>query len=204
MALQHGPLPAHQVRAAYPLTALLLAAALGAGCARPAGAEMKSQLEAVRREQTWQRLYERGRAFAAVGDQTRAEQYLAAALDAGGDGKKILPVLMGVCVEAKKYRVAVDYGESYLKQNPADTRLRHLLGTLYLALGESKLARGHFEEVLRRSPDEAETHFALAVLYRDVEHDLLRADPHFRAYVRINPGGSHAQEARSSMLKSVP
>ncbi len=187
------------------MTACLAAAlALSLGCVRQPGAEMKSQVETIRREQTWQKLYERGKAFAAVGDQTRAEQYLAAALDAGGDGKKITPLLMGVCVEAKKYRVGIDYGEAHLKKFPDDIKLRHLLGTLYLALGETPAARSHFQEVLRQSPDEAETHYALALLFRDVENDLLRADPHFRAYVRINPGGVHAQEARASLLKSVP
>ncbi|MCU0658986.1 MAG: tetratricopeptide repeat protein [Polyangiaceae bacterium] len=183
---------------------VVVAALLAAGCVKQPGAEMKGQLETVRREHTWEKLYEKGRGFAAIGDQTRAEQYLAAALDAGGDGKKILPLLMSVCVEAKKLRVAIDYGESYLKKNPTDTKLRHLLGTLYLALGENQHAREQFEEVLRRAPDEAETHYALGVLLRDVDRDLVRADQHFRAYVRIKPGGVHAQEARSSMLKSVP
>lgn len=206
MALQHGSLPPHQVRPALALTACLAALSLvnATGCVRQPGAEIKNQVETVRKEQTWQKLYERGRAFAAVGDQTRAEQYLAAALDAGGDGKKIIPVLMSVCVESKKYRVAVDYGEAYLKKQPDDAKLRHLLGTLYMALGETPNARTHFEEVLRKNPDEAETHYALAVLFRDTEHDLLKADPHFRAYVRISPGGTHAQEAKASMLKSVP
>ncbi len=199
MALQHGSLPAHQVR-----PALALIACLAAGCVRQPGAEMKSQVETVQREQTWQKLYERGKAFAAVGDQTRAEQYLAAALDAGGDGKKILPLLMSVCVEAKKFRVAVDYGEAHLKKHPGDLKLRHLLGTLYLALGENSPARAHFEEVLHRNPDEAETHYALGLFFRDIEGDVLKADAHFRAYVRLNPGGTHAQEARASLLKSVP
>lgn len=175
-----------------------------AGCAHQTGTEIQGQLETVQKEQSWQRLYERGKAFAAVGDHTRAEQYLSASLDTGGDSKKILPLLMAVCVEAKKYRVAIEYGESYLKKRPDDSKLRHLLGTLYLALDEVSEARRHFEEVLRRSPEEAETHYALAVLFRDNEHDLRKADLHFRAYVRIQPNGAYAQEAKASMLKDVP
>lgn len=165
---------------------------------------VKSQLEVVEREQTWQKLYERGRAFAAVGDQTRAEQYLAAAVAAGGDSQKITPLLMAVCVEAQKYRVAIDYGQAHLRKYPDDTRLRHLVGTMHMALGEGAQAKSSFEEVLKRSPDAAETHYALGVLYRDIDHDLLRADQHFRAYIRNNPAGPHAQDARASLLKVVP
>lgn len=174
------------------------------GCVRSAGAEMKDQVEVVKREQTWQKLYERGRAFAAVGDRTRAEQYFAAAIDAGGEAKKIMPHLLAVCVEEKKFRVAIDYGESHLKKFPDEAKLRHLVGTLYQALGDTDQARTSFEEVLRRSPDEAETHYALAVLYRDADRDLLRADQHFRTYLRLNPSGPHVQDARASLLKAVP
>lgn len=175
-----------------------------AGCVRQPGAEVKTQMEIVRREQTWEKLFERGKAFAAVGDHTRGEQYLASALAAGGDSKKIVPVLMAVCVEAQKYRVAIDYGEAHLRDHPGDAKLRHLVGTLYLALGEAAKARSSFEGVLRRSPDEAETHYALGVLFRDNDRDLLRADEHFRAYLRLNPRGPHEQDARASLLKVVP
>ena len=182
---------------------VLLGAFLLGGCARP-GAEVKNQLEVVRREQTWQKLYERGRAFAQVGDQTRAEQYLSAALDAGGDGRKIVPALMGVCVEAKKYRVAIDSGRGHLKQEPGDVKLRHLIGTLHLVMGESPQAKECFEEVLRRDPSAVETRYALAVLLRDQDRDLLGADKQFREYLILSPAGPHAPEARASLLKSVP
>lgn len=182
----------------------LLCVAAGLGCVKSEGAQVKQRVEAVQQEQSWEKLYAQGRAFAAVGDLTRAEQYMAAALDAGGDGKKILPSLMGVCVEAKKYRVAIDYGEAYVKKKPDTIKLRHLLGTLYLALGEVAPARHHFEAVLERRPDEAETHYALGVLHRDSDHDPVRADKHFRAYLRINPTGAHVEDARASLLRSVP
>ena len=182
---------------------VLVAAALLVGCGRQ-GPEVKSQIEVVQRENTWQKLFERGRAFAQVGDQTRAEQYLSAALDAGGDGRKILPMLMSVCVEAKKYRVAIDYGDEYLKKEPGDVRLRHLLGTLHLVMGETPQAKECFEEVLRRDTAMPETHYALAVLLRDQERNLVGADKHFRDYLRLSPAGAHAPEARASLLKSVP
>ncbi len=182
---------------------VVLLVACGPGCAAP-GSEVKSQIEVVQREQSWEKLFARGRAFAQVGDFIRAEQYLSMSLDAGGDGRKILPILMAVCVESKKYRVAIDYGNVYLKQEPGDVRLRHLVGTLHLVLGETQQARESFEEVLRRDPNQPETHYALAVLLRDEEHDLVAADRQFREYLRLSPAGAHAPEARASLLKSVP
>lgn len=192
-----------RARAVVGSVVVLVAAALLVGCGRQ-GPEVKTQLEVVKREQTWEKLFERGRAFAQVGDETRAEQYLSAALDAGGDGRKIVPMLMAVCVEAKKYRVAIDYGDQYLKKEPGDVRLRHLVGTLHMVMGETPQAKASFEEVLRRDSAMPETHFALAVLLRDHERDLLGADKQFREYLRLSPAGAHAPEARASLLKSVP
>jgi tetratricopeptide (TPR) repeat protein len=183
--------------------ALAAALALG-GCVRSEGAQVKTRVDTIQKEQTPEKLFERGRAFAAVGDSTRAEQYLAAALDSGGDDRKILPILMAVCVEGKRYRVAIDYGEAHLRRHPDDQRLRLLLGTLYFELGEDRKAKACFEEVLSKKPDDAEANYALGVLYRDKDHDLVRADRYFRNYVRLRPDGDHAQDARASLLKTVP
>ena len=168
------------------------------------GAEAKANLNAFEREQNPERLIEYGKAFAQVGDLTRAEQYFAAAIAAGGDQRKILPTLVRVCIQDGRYRVAIRYTEEYLHDHPSDFRSRFVLGTLYSAIGESDEAKKHFEEVLSRSPNDADAHFALAVLMRDTHEDPVGADHHFREYLRLKPGGSHAEEAESSLLKSVP
>ncbi|HMR09351.1 MAG TPA: hypothetical protein PKA88_26405, partial [Polyangiaceae bacterium] len=62
----------------------------------------------------------------------------------------------------------------------------------------------HLVRVVRDSPNHSDAHYALAVLMRDVEQDWVQADYHFREYLKLNPAGSHAAEARDSLLKNVP
>ena len=184
---------------------LSLIAALSAGaCVTTKGGEVKTKVDTMQKEQSPEKLFDRGKAFAQIGDLTRAEQYLSEALDAGGDEKKIMPLLVIVCVNGKRYRVAIDYAEGYLKRHPDDAHLRYLVGTLYLATGDVEAARLAFEDVLKRRPDDAETHYALGVVYRDDEHDLTQADAHFRVYLNLQPQGAHVDDARASLLKSVP
>ena len=185
--------------------ALCLSSSLGLfGCVTTPAKEVRSNVDTMKKEQQPDKLFARGKAFAQVGDLTRAEQYLSAALDAGGDESKILPLLVMVCVDGKRYRVAIDYAEGSLKHHPEDTHLRYLVGTLYLATGDAEAARASFEQVLKMRPDDAETHYALGVVYRDDEHDLLQADAHFRVYLNLDPNGVHVDDARASLLKSVP
>ena len=53
-------------------------------------------------------------------------------------------------------------------------------------------------------PDDAKAHYALAILARDSENDVVGADRHFREYLRIEPNGAHAEEARASLLRRMP
>lgn len=186
------------------VAALLLLGAAVAGCAHKPKSEAEQRVETVKREQAPERLYEAGRAFASIGDLTRAEQYLTAALEQGYDERKVVPVLISVLIEGKRYRLAIEQGEAYLKKHGGDHRLRLLVSTLYMALGEHDNARKSLEELLRRSPDDPEGNYAMGVLYRDALRDVVRADVHFRAYLRLAPGGSHADDARASLLRSVP
>jgi tetratricopeptide (TPR) repeat protein len=157
-----------------------------------------------RRESTTDNLVERGKAFATIGDTTRAEEYLAAALDQGADAQKVLPLLLQVCVQTGRYRSAIQHAENHLRRHPDDVRTRFVLGTLYAAIGETKEARSALETVVGERPNEAKAHYALAVLARDTENDVVSADRHFREYLRIEPAGSHAEEARASLLKRMP
>ncbi len=188
-----------------PLAALTAVLLTTTGCApRPQqDTQVKADLKKLDNEQSPDKLLARGRMFASMGDLTRAEQYMASALERGGDPKTVLPLLLRVCVEARRYRAAIDYAEDELKKHPQDARLRFLVASLYVAIDEPKLARQHIETVLAAQPGDAEAHYVLAVLLRD-QNDLVGADHHFREYLRLDPHGSHADEARGSLLKSVP
>jgi len=186
--------------------ALLVAlAAFGAAaCGPPPGAQVRTEVQTMSREKSPDKLVERGKAFASIGDLTRAEQYLAAALDEGAEPKSVLPLLLKVCVEARRYRGAIDYAEDHLKKHPQDAHLRMLLANLYAAVEDFPHAREQLELVLAQRPDLADVHYALAVILRDQTKDMVKADLHFREYLRLTPNGPHADEARGSLLKSVP
>jgi predicted Zn-dependent protease len=184
---------------------LLGASVLAAGCGPATPAEKaQADMQTMRAEQTAANLLDRGRGFAAVGDTTRAEEYLAASLDAGADPKVALPLLLQVCVQTGRYRAAIQHAENQLRRHPDDVRTRFVLGTLYAAVGDAKDATSSLEEGVQVRPNDSKAHYALAVLARDSDNDAVKADLHFREYLRIEPNGDHAEEARASLLKKVP
>jgi tetratricopeptide (TPR) repeat protein len=185
----------------FPLLALL---SVAPACAASRGEKVREAEKAVRAEQTADKLFERGKLFARIGDFTRASQYLSAALDAGANPDEVLPVLMRVLVVSARFRSAIQLGEQELTKHPEKHALRFLVGTLYSAIGRQDLAREHLERVLSARPKHAEAHYALAVLLRDGENDLVGADQHFREYLKLEPRGPHAEEAKGSLLKEVP
>jgi tetratricopeptide (TPR) repeat protein len=174
------------------------------GCQKTKGDEMQANLADFKKEQTADKLYARGQGFAAIGDWTRAEEYYSAALDAGGDPKRIVPPLLSVCIQGQKYRVAIQYGTNYLRTFPDDHATRFIVATLYIAVEEHELAKENLLIVLKRDPNNADAHFALAVALRDGENDYSAADKQFREYLRLSPSGRHAREANAGLLKVVP
>ncbi len=191
----------HAVRA---LVGLVVAGPGLAACGPPAAAEtIKADVAAYNREHTTDKLISRGKGFAAVGDYLRAEEYLADALGQGADPKKVMPLLLEVCIKEGRYRLAAQYAREYLVNHPNDVRVRLVLASLYAATEDSKLAKAEFERVLASRPNDAQAHYALAVLLRDAEQDLVAADAHFREYLRLDPKGSHVEEARASVLHRV-
>jgi tetratricopeptide (TPR) repeat protein len=184
----------------------LMTGSLGslAACAPSPGTNVQARMATMKREEAPDKLIDRGKAFASIGDTTRAEEYFAAALAQGKNEAKVLPLLLTVCLSDGRYRVAIEYAEQYLKKHPNDVRVRFVLGTVYEAIGDSEAARSNLEAVVGAEPEDAEAHFALAVLLRDSDHDPVAADPHFREYLRLNPRGAHAEEAQASLMKSVP
>lgn len=182
----------------------LISATLAAGCATTPAAQVKADMAVMKEEGRAAKLLDRGKAFAAVGDTTRAEQYYAAAITSGADEHVVVPLLLTVCVQDGRYRVAIQYAETYLKSHPTDLRVRFVLGTLYSAVNEPIAAREALSTVVDARPEDADAHFALGVLLRDSDHDYAGADQQFREYIRLKPRGTHAEEAQASLLKSVP
>jgi tetratricopeptide (TPR) repeat protein len=169
-----------------------------------AGAKIEANLARFEEEEQPDKLLDRGKAFARAGDMTRAEQYLAAALQTGADAREVMPLLLRVCLAERRYRVAIDYAEDHLRKHPDDVGLRFVVGSLYSTIGEVDAARTHLEQAARAAPKNADVRFALGVLYRDEVEDRAVAHEHFSAYLKLAPHGPHADEARGSLLKSVP
>jgi tetratricopeptide (TPR) repeat protein len=182
----------------------LLLGLLGlAACIHTPAEKAEADMALMRSETSKENLVERGRAFAAIGDLTRAEEYLAAAIDQGGSPKEILPLLLDVCVRGGRYRSAIQHAENHLRKFPHDQGTRLVMGTLHAAVGESREARTALEQVVEARPNDAQAHYVLAIVARD-DADVIGADRHFREYLRIEPNGAHADEARASLLKRMP
>jgi tetratricopeptide (TPR) repeat protein len=186
------------------LSSLLCVAALSAGCASNSGAEMRSRMEAIERARDPAEAVRKAQAFASVGDLTRSEQYLRLAISAGADEREIMPLLVQVCVRDQRYLDAVQHVESYLKHHPDDHRLRFVLASLEAAVGNHQRAHAEYEKVLTKEANNAEVHYAFAVMLRDSLTSVAQADQHFRAYLRLQPRGDHAEEARAALLEEVP
>lgn len=182
--------------------AILLVLATSACAANP-GDRVARDVSIVRTERSADKLVARGMAFASVGDLTRAEQYLAAALDAGADANQVLPKLLRVCVNAGHHRAGISYAMPVLEAHPEDVHLRFLVAELRAATGDTSGAEEDLEKVVAEKPDDPTFHYAFARLLKNPVGDPVGADREFRAYLRVAPDGVHASEARASLLHAV-
>ena len=181
-------------------TAILLSLVLASGCASSSHPRSARHIPEDRDPAY---LFEYGKRFAFAGDTVRAEQYLSAAIAAGADERLVIPVFLHVCVAARHYRLAVEYADPALARHPDDARLRFLVGALHVSVGEPARARDYLEQAARELKDDADVQFAVAVFFRDDLSDKIAADPYFREYLRLSPQGSHAEEARVSLMTRV-
>lgn len=189
-------------RTAALLTCFALAASALTGCAKTAGEQLHANIDEMNKEHTPEKLWERGKAFASIGDYTRAEEYFMAAMDAGGSSRKIMPMLVRVCVADNRLRSVVQYSEPYLAKYPDDTSTRFVYGTVLYAVGDYSRAKDELVRVAIEKPEFADAHFALALSERELGQHL-EADVQFREYLRVAPRGSHAAEAQELLLKQM-
>lgn len=183
----------------FAVASIFSALLFGSGCAATTAQSLRADAEVVRKESTPDVLLRKGDAFAAVGDSTRAEQYFAAALAAGGDARILVRRLVRVCVSDQRYRAALAYAEDYLRHSPHDYDVRFARATLAAGVGEIEVARDDLNLIVKAMPNNPDVHFALAVLLRDEFGDLPQARAHFLAYTRLAPRGPNSEQARASI-----
>lgn len=171
------------------------------GCAASPSERARAAMSDAEKERAPKLLIERADVLLRVGDYSRAEQYYRLALEEGAAPETLLPHLLEACVRDGRYRDAIQHAEEYLKQRPNSHRVRFVLASLELAIGDDAAARKDLARVVRALPTHADAHFALALLLRGPNAEA--ADFHFREYLRLNPEGPHAAEARDSLLVSV-
>jgi Tfp pilus assembly protein PilF len=185
-------------------SAFVLVASIAACSRAPESAPpITAQSEAAERRAAAADLLELGLQFARGGDSVRGEQYLAAALESGAAPDRALLPLLKLCIKAGRFEAAAQYAESYAKDVSAKRDVEMLIGGLYITLDQSDKAVVHLERVVKKYPEHALGHFLLARLLRDQGRDVERADQHFRAYLKLDPQGQYATEARESLLKRV-
>jgi predicted Zn-dependent protease len=141
-------------------------------------------------------LLERGRAFAAAGDTIRAEQYLVAASRKGAPDRKVVPLLMEVCIRGQRFRTALAHAERFLARDPDDRRLQQLTASLYLATGSPEQARDTLEDLIEEEPDLPEPRYLLAMAHQQLDEPD-EAARELRAYLELKPRGRLAREARA-------
>jgi Tfp pilus assembly protein PilF len=183
------------------LLALLVAVS---GCSHAGQAASASPADAASDEAAAAKtLLELGIQLARAGDSVRAEQYLAAALEAGADPNLALFPLLKLCIKAGRFEAAAQYAEEYQRDVAAQRELDMLLSGLYVTLEQNDKAISLLTRVTQKYPDYALAHFLLARLLHDQQRELAQADQHFRSYLRLAPQGPYAVEARELLLKQV-
>jgi tetratricopeptide (TPR) repeat protein len=187
-------------RFARALLAVALAASVTGASACGGTSRQQEEVQAIKHESSAHILFQKGQAAAALGDLTRAEQYLVAAIKAGADERKVIQPLLVACITDQRFPAALDYAEQYLYRHPNDLDVRFVAGTLHAVLGQPAKARQLLETVTRGRPESAEAHYALATVLRQ-GGDVSQADRHDIEYLRLDPEGAHAAQARARLTQ---
>lgn len=137
------------------------------------------------------------------GDSTRAEQYLAAAMERGYPEQEALPVLVAACLQGERYDTALYYARAHLKRHPADAQLRYLVASLHFAVGQDDKARLALEQLLVQAPGMARAHYLLGVLAFERLRDARLARRAFESYLALAPSGEHSAEVRALLRRAL-
>lgn len=176
----------------------LLAALLASGCGAASSAvEAHSPTS---EQPSSAQLMAQGEAAAMAGDATRAEQYFAAALHAGGAQPQAVRRLIAACVADRRYPAAAQYADRYLLHHPEDTGVALASASLHLASGDVRRAHELLQELITREPAWPEPHFALATALRQ-QGATTDAELHDLQYLKLAPRGPLAELARARLRR---
>ena len=159
----------------------------------PRSPGLSSELAAISADE----LFTLALSHASAGDLLRAEQYLGAARERGYDRASIVSWLVRVCVASSRYQSALSHSDDYLRDHPSDWPLRLVVASIHEALGDPDRAQVELERVVKTRPDAPLPHYRLAMLYGRREATRMKASDHLREYLRLDPDGPHAAEARA-------
>ncbi len=176
------------------MRAISIAVLLLAGCAAHAPPPAAPQTSSAE-------FYERGITAAQRGDSVRGEQYLALALAGGYRPEHTFQQLIILCLDAERYEAALLHARARLLDAPDDWRLRYLIATLHLALEQYRRAEEQLSILIQERPSVAAPYYLLALAARDGEGDAKRTKRYFRAYLRREPEGERAKEARRYLAR---
>lgn len=173
---------------------------LGAGCqhkALQAQVDLRQAMSTVNAEQ----LYQEGVLHARHGDFLRAEQYLTAARARGYDEGEVVSWLVRICVSSNRYQSALAHAEPYLRLHPEDWPLRFVVANIHDALGDTERAGLELEAVTEAAPEEPLAQYRLAVFYSERSLEPKEARRAFENYLRLDPDGRYAAEARARLQR---
>jgi tetratricopeptide (TPR) repeat protein len=145
-----------------------------------------------------------GEGFEDARDYRSAEEAYSAALEAGADVDSTLPKLVRVSVACKDFLPALHHAKAALARRPRDPNLKFTVGALYAVMGARELAREHLESAAAVRALDGDLQYSVAAIFRDDLGNRGLARRYFEAYLKVQPHGPHASEARASLLASNP
>jgi len=124
-------------------------------------------------------------AYLAAGRIEEARELLA---DGGGNPDEFRRAVLGVLSFAQggDFESAIAAARKLVEEHPADSRLRNLLGGLYLAVGESSAAELHFRRVAQEAPDNRLARVYLGRI-ESARGNYPDARAHFESILERNP-----------------
>ena len=103
-----------------------------------------------------------------------------------------------IAFRAKKLKEAEAYYRRALEADPQYPLAHFNLGNLFDELGKPENAREQYEYALRLNPSYADAHFNLALI-AERNADTAAAVKHWMAYLKLDPAGSWAAQARKQL-----
>ncbi len=183
--------------------AVLVCVVLGVACAPPDPAVRQPMPDPIA-DVEGQELYDAGMRLARTGDLLRAEQYVKGAMERGFPVERALPSLLKICVAASRLNAALRYAEPHLRDHPEDYRLRTLVASIHLGLGNVDDAETHLREVIEHAPSDPPAYYLLGMLHREEHDDPAAGDAYLRRYLELSPNGVHAAEVRNMLRPREP